>query len=104
MSTPTRREERAPVSCDTRMVAGLLDARVRGGGDRVAFVDGTTGDAASWREIAALVPSWQAAFDGDRPIAIAVASPVTFCMHYLAALAAGVPVAPLDPNATPTEA
>jgi acyl-CoA synthetase (AMP-forming)/AMP-acid ligase II len=103
MSTLTRREKRTPGSDDARTVAGLLDARVRGGADRVAFVDGSTGDAATWREIAALVPSWQAAFDGDRPIAIAVASPVTFCMHYLAALAAGVPVAPLDPNATPTE-
>jgi oxalate---CoA ligase len=69
--------------------------------ERPSLVEGSTGRAITWREVERLVPAWEKAGFG-RPVGLMIADPLAMAAHFVAALAAGVTVAPLDPSA-PTE-
>jgi acyl-CoA synthetase (AMP-forming)/AMP-acid ligase II len=64
----------------------------------------------SWRDVAAAAEAWRTRFGSEASCTSDVArvglrlnSPAAFCREYLAALAAGVTVAPLDPTAPEAE-
>ncbi len=83
-------------------VAGLVAARR--GQDDVALVEGASGRALRWSDVAERAARWQAAVDdgvlpaGGR-VGLRVADPLEMGAGYLAAVAAGLAVAPLDPSA-----
>ncbi|HWG72534.1 MAG TPA: AMP-binding protein [Acidimicrobiales bacterium] len=86
---------------------GELLAMRLGHPDRVAFVEGATGLALSWDGVGALVERWQSipstTRSGGCRVGLHLADPLAMAAHYLAALAAGVTVAPLNPAGTAGE-
>lgn len=88
-------------------VASLLANRSRAS-DRVAFVEGTSGRTLTWRRLRQRAVEWQVLAEslGDRggiSVGLVVGHPLELIGCLLGALAAGVGVAPLNPDATPTE-
>jgi acyl-CoA synthetase (AMP-forming)/AMP-acid ligase II len=82
-------------------VAGLIAARA--GRDGVALSEGTTGRQVTWADLADHLRSWRAVVSsGDiRPgsrVGLRFADPLEMAPSYLAAVAAGLTVAPLDPQ------
>jgi acyl-CoA synthetase (AMP-forming)/AMP-acid ligase II len=82
-------------------VAGLISARA--GRDGVALSEGTTGRQVTWADLADHLRSWRAVVSsGDiRPgsrVGLRFADPLEMAPSYLAAVAAGLTVAPLDPQ------
>jgi acyl-CoA synthetase (AMP-forming)/AMP-acid ligase II len=89
-------------------VQQLLSRRTNEDSQRVAFIHGQAGTAITWGDIAAQSAHWLVHLAGhadERPllVGIALGNPTTFCSTYLAALANGTPIAPLDPRATADE-
>ena len=75
---------------------------------RAAFVEGCSGRRTTWGQIAVAAADWTAQRDrlGIAPLArvgIVMADPLAAATAHLAALAAGVTVAPLNPLAPPDE-
>ncbi|MDQ6838142.1 MAG: AMP-binding protein [Actinomycetota bacterium] len=86
-------------------VSDLLDARARATPHRVAFIEGATGMALTWTDLVDEVGRWRGAaerLDGGR-VGLVIGDPLTMVASYLAALATGVTVAPLNPAITPHE-
>ena len=78
-------------------VRGYLDAR--SSQDRLAIVEGATGQGVTWREVAELSDRWRSS-GLEGPVGLAIADPVAMASNFVAALASGVVVVvPLDPGA-----
>jgi acyl-CoA synthetase (AMP-forming)/AMP-acid ligase II len=87
-------------------VADLLARRAAEDPGGVAFLEGTTGRTSTWGDLEAGAAGWRGRSDqlaGDRRIGLVVADPLVMIGAYLAALAAGVTVAPLNPDGAPPE-
>jgi oxalate---CoA ligase len=84
-------------------VRARLDLLGRRCGDRAGYIDAGTGRTLTWSEAAWQAADWAAQLRPGTVVALRVASPVAFCRAYLAGLAAGVCVAPLDPRSTAGE-
>ena len=66
--------------------------------DRLAIVEGATGEGVTWLEVADQAERWRAS--GLRgPVGLALTDPVSMAANFVAAITAGVVVAPLDPAA-----
>jgi len=84
-------------------VAHRLARQAAVGASRATFVDGATGRSVSFDHIERQAAIWKAAFSTGSIVAVSLGAPLSFCAAYLAALAAQVTIAPLDPSATPAE-
>jgi acyl-CoA synthetase (AMP-forming)/AMP-acid ligase II len=89
-------------------IAGLVCARASSTPNRPAFVDGFDGSGVTWHDVAAqagrLTELGRAADASRQPVlGLLLSRPTVFCCSYLAALAAGLCVVPLDPRSTPDE-
>ncbi len=89
-------------------VRELLTRTVAQKPDSVAFVHGRTGDTLTWRELARQASAWSSMLvrrpeAGTSLTGLALSSPIRFCAAYLAGLASGTAVAPLDPRSTADE-
>lgn len=87
-------------------LGGLLAARARNGPHPVAVVEGASGRQLSWAEVAGAVVGWQGLAEHlgrSARVGLLCADPLATASGVLAALAAGVLVAPLDPGASPAE-
>lgn len=81
-------------------VKQLLEQRA--GSNHPAIIEGSTGQAVTWAEVARQTERWlDPGLDG--PVGLALADPVSMASNFVAALAAGVLVAPLDPFAPEPE-
>ena len=76
--------------------------RDRGRTGRIAILEGATGAGASWADVAAQARRWRARGPAG-PVGLALADPVAMATNFVAAIAAGVVVAPLDPGAPPAD-
>jgi oxalate---CoA ligase len=94
MKTPTQQ---------TTAVRTRLDQLSSRCGDRPGYLDAGTGRALTWSEAARQAATWADQLPPGTVVALRVASPVAFCRAYLAGLAAGVCVAPIDPRSTAEE-
>jgi acyl-CoA synthetase (AMP-forming)/AMP-acid ligase II len=87
-------------------VADLLARRAAEDPTGVAFVEGTTGRTSTWGELEAGAACWRDRADvlaGDRRVGLLIADPLAMIGAYLAALAAGVTVAPLNADGAAPE-
>jgi len=89
-------------------VQQLLSSRVKADAGRVAFIEGQTGTAITWGDVAASSADWlehvgTTSDPRSRLVGLALCSPTAFCSSYVAALANGTPIAPLDPRSTVDE-
>jgi acyl-CoA synthetase (AMP-forming)/AMP-acid ligase II len=76
-------------------VSDLL--RTRSCSGRLAIVEGATGEGVTWWEVADQARRWQeCGLEG--PVGLALSDPVAMATNFVAALGAGVLVAPLDPS------
>jgi acyl-CoA synthetase (AMP-forming)/AMP-acid ligase II len=87
----------------TATAATRLDLLGRRRGDRAGFLDAGTGSTLTWSEAARHAADWTGQLPPGTVVALHIASPLAFCCAYLAGLAAGVCVAPLDPRAPDAE-
>ncbi|MDQ6781991.1 MAG: AMP-binding protein [Actinomycetota bacterium] len=86
-------------------VSAVLGARAITTPDHIAFIEGATGTVLTWADLAAETRSWSRLaehVDGGR-MGLLISNPLTMIASYLAALATGVPIAPLNPDITPRE-
>jgi acyl-CoA synthetase (AMP-forming)/AMP-acid ligase II len=96
-------ESAAGVGLATPSTRLLLDRRRRQPG-RVAFVEGVSGRRLRWEDVGATADSWSARhLPAGTRIGLHLADPLAAAAHFLAALATGTAVAPLNPDGTPTE-
>jgi len=72
-------------------------------GDKTAFIGARDGSAATWSDAANRVGAWRSAFAHNSVVGLRLSDPVAFSYEYLAALGAGVCIAPLDPRCTADE-
>ncbi|HLI24475.1 MAG TPA: AMP-binding protein, partial [Acidimicrobiales bacterium] len=72
-------------------------------GDRVALVEGASGRRLSWDDVGAFVARWESADLGTGRVGLALRDPLALAASFLAALATGVTVAPVNPDAPPSE-
>jgi len=72
-------------------------------GSAPAYLDAGQGTLATWAGISQRAADWSRQLPPGTVVALRVADPVAFCRAYLAGLAAGVCLAPLDPRATAAE-
>ncbi len=90
----------------TPLLRLLLEERRAANGGDVAFVDGASGATRSWADIGAATETWTDRADaigqGGR-VGLVCSDPLEMATSFLAALAAGVCVAPLDPRAAASE-
>ena len=77
-------------------VAELLEPKA--GSDDPAIIEGSTGRVTTWAEVARQADTWQD-WGPRGPVGLALADPLAMASNFMAALAAGVLVAPLDPAA-----
>jgi acyl-CoA synthetase (AMP-forming)/AMP-acid ligase II len=76
--------------------------KIRGSSDRLSVVEGATGEGVTWWEVADQADRWRrSGLVG--PVGLALADPVAMAANFVAAVAADVIVAPLDPSAPPAE-
>jgi oxalate---CoA ligase len=87
-------------------IGNLLNRRAAEHGSDVAFIDGGSGAILTWAQLRFGADQWCLAADelgSDRRIGLAVSEPLAMIGAYLAALAAGVTVAPLNSDGTEPE-
>lgn len=84
-------------------VRARLDVLSRRCGDRAGYLDAGSGEVVTWSQAARQAADWAALLPPGTVVPLRVTNPVAFCRAYLAGLAAGVCVAPLDPRATTGE-
>jgi acyl-CoA synthetase (AMP-forming)/AMP-acid ligase II len=84
-------------------VRARLDLLGRRRGHRAGYLDAGSGEAVTWSEAARQGAEWARLLPPGTVVGLRAARPAAFCRAYLAGLAAGVCVAPLDPRATPDE-
>jgi len=85
-------------------VRQVLSRRCGEGSGPVLF-EGSSDRTLTWNQVAARVAGWQAS-EADHPgrrVGVAIGDPLSMAAEYLAALAAGVTIAPLNPEAAPGE-
>jgi oxalate---CoA ligase len=90
----------APVPASVRARLDLLGGRR---GHRAGYLDAGSGETVTWSEAARQGAEWARQLPPGTVVGLRAARPAAFCRAYLAGLAAGVCVAPLDPRATPDE-
>lgn len=77
--------------------------------DALAIIDGADGTGVTWWEVADQAGRWatlaarRRTAGRARPVGLALADPVAMAANFVAAMAAGVVVAPLDPSAPPAD-
>jgi len=98
LSDPPRLGARFPASVRARLE--LLGERC---GDQAGYLDAGSGEIVTWAEAARHAAGWAQALAPSTVVALRITSPAAFCRAYLAGLAAGVCVAPIDPRATTDE-
>jgi acyl-CoA synthetase (AMP-forming)/AMP-acid ligase II len=76
-------------------------SRTRGG--QAGYLDAGSGEIVTWDSIARQAADWAVRLPPGIVVAVRTASPAAFCRAYLAGLAAGICVAPLDPRAPAAE-
>ena len=81
-------------------VASLL--RDRSCSNRVSLLEGATGEGLTWLEVADQGRRW-AERGPVGPVGLALSDPVAMAANFVAAISAGVMVAPLDPAAPPAD-
>ena len=86
-------------------VASLISARAARDVNQVVFVEGATGRVLTAGDLDRTATAWRDVADsiGTARVGLAVADPLDMVSSYLGALASGVTIAPLDPNATTAE-
>ncbi len=85
-------------------IAELLQHRSRVSPDRPAFIEGASGRVLTWSQVWDAARPWaDVPSFADRRVGLRISDPLEMVTCYLGALAAGVCVAPLDPNGTPAE-
>ncbi|HEY3958188.1 MAG TPA: AMP-binding protein [Streptosporangiaceae bacterium] len=84
-------------------VQARLDVLASTRGTRAAYLDAASGQTLTWAAIARQVADWAACLPPGTVVALRIASPAAFSRAYLAGLAAGVCVAPVDPRASADE-
>lgn len=87
-------------------VRALVERRARDSSERTAYVEGATGKSLTWGSVADGVAGWDALGASAGPHARAgllAGTSLEMVKGFLAALAAGVVIAPLDPGASPAE-
>ena len=101
VQNPRRRPSLPPSGA----IGALVNQRALTSGGRPAFIDVVAGSTVTWRDVALAARLLRDGCGGaDAGLAgLAVASPTDFCLHFLAALAAGVPIATLDPRSSDAE-
>jgi acyl-CoA synthetase (AMP-forming)/AMP-acid ligase II len=72
-------------------------------GNRVALVEGASGRRLSWHDVGAFISDWEDAGVGGSRVGLALQDPLSLAAAFLAALATGVTVAPVNPFATAAE-
>ncbi len=92
-------------STSAATVSAMVEARAARGGTEVLFVEGATGRVLTAGDLARTAAAWRdvAGSIGDARVGLAVADPLDMISAYLGALATGVTIAPIDPNATTSE-
>ena len=66
--------------------------------NRLSIVEGATGEGVTWLEVADQAERWRrSGIEG--PVGLALSDPVAMAVNFVAAITAGVVVAPLDPSA-----
>ena len=101
-------DEAIPATMATLMpttVASLITAGAARDPHQLLFVEGATGRALTAGDLERTATAWRDAAEafGDARVGVAVADPLDMISTYLGALASGVTIAPLDPNATSSE-
>ena len=76
--------------------------RQRSASVRLAIIEGTTFEGVTWWEVADQSERWRLS-DIQGPVGLALSDPVAMAANFVAALGAGVVVAPLDPQAPMAE-
>jgi acyl-CoA synthetase (AMP-forming)/AMP-acid ligase II len=89
-------------------IAGLVCVRASANPDRPVFIDGADGSWVTWHDVVAeagkLTEHGRAADSRRRSVlGLLLSRPTAFCSSYLAALAAGMCVVPLDARSTAEE-
>ncbi|HEX3460326.1 MAG TPA: AMP-binding protein [Acidimicrobiales bacterium] len=89
----------------TPTTGSLITAAAARDPHQLLFVEGATGRALTAGDLDRIATAWRETADafGDARVGLAVADPLDMISAYLGALASGVTVAPLDPNATASE-
>ncbi len=98
-----RRPQRPATESRGTPISGLLRARTAGTPARAAFVEGSSVRSVSWEGVARHAQDLASKLpvgDGGRRVGLALDGATQFCSTYLAGLACGLCVAPLDPRAT----
>jgi acyl-CoA synthetase (AMP-forming)/AMP-acid ligase II len=72
-------------------------------GDQPGYLDAGTGDVVTWSQVARQAAAWASCLAPGTVVGLRAPGPAAFCCAYLAGLAAGVCVAPLDPGAAPSQ-
>jgi acyl-CoA synthetase (AMP-forming)/AMP-acid ligase II len=67
------------------------------------YMEARTGKVTTWVDVAAQAEHWRHNWSPGTTVGIVLASPVAFCRAYLAGIAAGACVVPIDPSATAAE-
>jgi oxalate---CoA ligase len=97
----------APAQQAPDSVRARLEALARQCGGRAAYLDASgedgRGESVTWAAIAAQAQDWARRIPPGTVVALRTARPAAFCRAYLAGLAAGVCLAPLDPRASAAE-
>jgi oxalate---CoA ligase len=78
-----------------------LLARYRG--NDPAYLDARSGEIVTWEDIGSHALDWSDQLKGVGVVGLRTNNPAVFCRAYLAALASGVCVVPIDPRATRDE-
>lgn len=73
------------------------------GGERAGFVGARDGSTLKWKTAAERTDQWASVFNIHSVVGIRLNDPIAFCREYLAALSAGICIAPLDPRCTSDE-
>ena len=84
-------------------VRARLDSLASSCGDQAGYLDAGSGESVTWAEVAQQAVSWAANLPPGTVVALRAGNPAAFCRAYLAGLAAGVCVAPVDPRASTSE-
>lgn len=91
------------MSAPASAMRSRLNVLSRRFGDRPGYLDAGSGEVVTWSQVARQAAAWASCLAPGTVVGLRTAGPAAFCRAYLAGLAAGVCVAPLDPSATPSQ-
>jgi acyl-CoA synthetase (AMP-forming)/AMP-acid ligase II len=105
--SPPPPAQQTPAQQAPDSVSARLEALASQCGGRAAYLDASgadgRGDSVTWAAIAAQAEDWARHIPPGTVVALRTARPAAFCRAYLAGLAAGVCLVPLDPRASAAE-